>query len=235
MKNSVKKIIAFGAHPDDIEFGCGGLLIKEINSGSQVKIVIGSLGEAGTNGTPEGRKKEAISAAKLIGAEIEFINLGGDCHIENKPQNVIKIAEIIRKYQPNIVLAPSQTENQHPDHKMVSDMVRSACRMARYGGLKEIKKYLTHSIGALYYYPSSAEADKKPDIIIDVSDEYDMWGEAMALHKSQMKTRSYLNLVSSRARATGAGVGVEYAIGLWANDPIRVEKISDINVSSRNY
>jgi len=76
-----KKILAFGAHPDDVEFGCGGLLIKEIQNGNQVKIVVCSLGEAGTNGTPASRKKEATDSAKWIGAEIECINLGGDCHI----------------------------------------------------------------------------------------------------------------------------------------------------------
>ncbi|MDD4989492.1 MAG: PIG-L family deacetylase, partial [Candidatus Pacebacteria bacterium] len=68
----MKKILVFGAHPDDVEFGCGGLLIKEIENGSKVKIVVCSLGEAGTNGTPEGRKNEAEEAAKFIGAEIEF-------------------------------------------------------------------------------------------------------------------------------------------------------------------
>ncbi len=231
----MKKIIAFGAHPDDVEFGVGGLLIKEIKNGNKVKIVIGSLGEAGSNGTPASRKKEAQDAAKFIGAEIEFINLGGDCHIENNPKSVIKVAEIIRKYQPNIVLAPSLAENQHPDHKNVAEMVRSACRYARYGGLKEIIKTKTRNIDALFYYPSSAEIDKKPDVIIDVSLEYDAWAQAMSMHKSQMKTRGYINLVTSKARAMGASVGVEYATVLWVNDPIRLEGFSDLKVSSRNY
>ncbi len=235
MQNLAKKILAFGAHPDDVEFGCGGLLIKEIKQGTQVKIVIGSLGEAGTNGTPEGRKKEAQAAAKFIGAEIEFINLGGDCHIENTPKNIIKLAEMIRKYQPNIVLAPSLAENQHPDHHTLAVMARSASRYARYGGLKEIKKYKVHNIDALYYYPSSAELDNKPDIIVDVSEEYEEWVQAMSLHKSQMKTKGYLNLVSSKAKYIGSSIGVEYALGLWVNDPIQLSSISSIDKSSRNY
>lgn len=227
--------MAFGAHPDDVEFGAGGLLIKEIAAGSSVKIVIGSLGESGTNGTPAGRKKEATAAARHVGAEVEFVNLGGDCRIENNPKNIIKIAGLIRTYKPSIVLATSLSDNQHPDHRNMAMIVRAACRYARYGGLTEIKKLPSHSVGALYYFPSSAEWDRKPDIIIDVSREHKKWVEAMSMHKSQMKTKSYLNLIESRARAMGASVGAEYAIGLWANDPVRLGRLSDIGESSRNY
>jgi bacillithiol biosynthesis deacetylase BshB1 len=230
----MKKILIFGAHPDDVEFGCGGLVIKEINAGNSVKMVICSLGEAGTNGTPEGRKKEAENSAKLVGADIEFVDLGGDCHMENKPENILKIAEMIRKEKPNIVLAQSLSENQHPDHFVLSKMVRSACRYARYGGLKEIKNYKTHAVDSLYFYPSSVEIDEKPDILIDVSLEYKTWVKAMQMHKSQMKTKGYLNLVSSKARFFGASIGVEYAVGLWVSDPVRVDSLSDLG-SSRNY
>ena len=232
--NNNKKILAFGAHPDDVEFGCGGLLIKEIALGTKVKIVICSLGEAGTNGTPAGRKAEAIAAAKFIGAEIEFLNLGGDCHIEHIPKNTFKVAEVIRAFKPNIVLATSQAINQHPDHLALSNTVRDACRMARYGGLKKVGKDPVHSIDGLYYYPSSAELDKKPDIIIDISKEYTKWVDAMSMHKSQMKTRAYINMIESRARAIGASVGVPYATVLWVNDPVRVQSVFDL-ASSRNY
>ncbi len=230
-----KKILVFGAHPDDAEFGCGGLLIKEIKAGNEVKIVVCSLGEAGTNGTPESRKKEATNGAHAMGAEIEFIDLGGDCHIQNTPQNTIKLAEIIRTYQPNIVLAQSLSPNQHPAHFTVSGMVRAATRMARYGGLKEIKKHKVHAIDALYYYPSSAELDKSPDIIIDVSSEYEAWVKSMHMHESQMKTMGYINLVGSKAKALGASIGVEYAIPLWVNDPVVLANLSLLDNSSRKY
>jgi bacillithiol biosynthesis deacetylase BshB1 len=231
----MKKIIAFGAHPDDVEFGVGGLIIKEIEHGSEIKIFVASLGEAGTNGSPEERKNEAESAASHVGAKIEFLELGGDCHIENIPANAIKIAEIIRKEKPHIVLAPSLTSNQHPDHKAMADLVRTACRLARYGGLKEIKDLAVHAVDALYFYPSSAEFDVKPDILVDVSAQYEKWVEAMSLHKSQMKTRSYLNLISSKAKYFGASVGVEYAIGIWINDPVQLDHLSDVSLSSRKY
>ena len=183
---------AIGAHPDDVEFGVGGLLIKEAGTGSQIKIVVCSLGEAGSNGTPEGRKQEATEAAKFYNAEIEFLNFGGDCHITNKPENGIELAGIIREFKPNVVLAPSLTENQHPDHLTVAKIARDAARYARYGGLQELNSLPVHKIGALYFYPSSAEWDKRPDIIIDVTEQHDKWEQAMKAHTSQMKTRGYL-------------------------------------------
>lgn len=80
------KLLAFGAHPDDLEFGIGGLMIKEIEKGNNVKYIVCSLGEAGSAGTPEGRKQESIEAAKISGAEIEFLDFGGDCHIQYNPK-----------------------------------------------------------------------------------------------------------------------------------------------------
>jgi len=229
------KILAIGAHPDDIEFGVGGLMIKESEKGSQIKYVICSLGEAGSNGTPEERKKEAEESAKMVGAEIEFLDFGGDCHIADTPENAIKIAEILRKFKPDVVLAPELQRNQHPDHYAVSKITHSACRLARYGGLKELKALPVHKISALYFYPSRAEWPTKPDIFIDVSDTKDKWEKTMSAHKSQMKTKSYHDLVFSKFIAMGASIGVKLAIGLWTNDPIRIDQLSDLNLSSRNY
>ncbi len=230
------KILAIGAHPDDVEFGLGGLIIKEANKGSEIKFVICSLGEAGSSGTPEERKQEAIEAAKISGvADVEFLNMGGDCHIENTAENRIQIAKIIREFKPDAVLAPELEINQHPDHYIVAQIAHAACRLARYGGLAELKALDVHKVGALYFYPSRAEWGEKPDIIIDVSENYETWIKAMQAHKSQMKTKSYVNLVTTKAAAWGASIGVEHAIGLWTNDPIRIDNISDLNLSSRNY
>jgi LmbE family N-acetylglucosaminyl deacetylase len=229
------KILAIGAHPDDIEFGCAPLLIKEAQKGNTVKIVVCSLGEAGTSGTPASRKKESLAAAKLMHARIEFIVLGGDAHFEYKPQNSIKLAKIIRQTKADIVLAPSMKEEQHPDHRILAQLVRDACRLARYGGLKELKKLPQHKISALYYYQSSADFYKKPDIVIDVSDVEKEWVKVIKVHKSQTSTVNYPELVLTKARALGASIGVKYALGLWANDPIRLDFLSDITESSRNY
>ena len=230
----MKKILVFGAHPDDVEFGTGGLIIKEIELGAKVKIVVCSMGEAGTNGTPEVRKMESEKAAELMGAEIEFIDLGGDSHIENTSINAFKLANIIREYKPNIVLTTSLTENQHPDHRALAEMTRSAIRFARYGGLEELKNLPIHTVESLYYYPSSGILDTKPDLIIDISEQYDKWTKAMSVHESQMKTKDYINLIENRARYFGATIGVSCAAILWVNDPVKVDSITLLG-SSRNY
>ena len=90
--NSMTKILAIGAHPDDVEFGCAPLLIKEVEKGNEVKILCLSLGEAGSSGTPEGRKQEAIDAAKIIGAEIEFLD-PIICHSEQERRQIAETAQ----------------------------------------------------------------------------------------------------------------------------------------------
>src|ERR1043165_8318282 len=109
-------LLAFGAHPDDVEFGAGAIVAKEARAGRACHVVVCSRGEAASNGTPEGREAEARGAAKLMGATIEFIDLGGDAHVEIRLEHTLKIASVLRRVKPTIVLAPTLVENQHPDH-----------------------------------------------------------------------------------------------------------------------
>ena len=211
-------ILAIGAHPDDIEFGCAHVLIQEARKGNRVKLLVLSKGEAASNGTPESREAEARAAAKLIGAEIEFLDFGGDCHMEYKPKHAFEIAAEIRRFRPEIVLAPYTHENQHPDHAVAGKVTRDACRFARYGGLEELKGfhptgYDPHAVTALYYYGITKEFGT-PDVVVDIGDVVQDWEAAMKCHESQMKTRSYVDLRLSGARNLGLSIGVEYAAGL---------------------
>ena len=229
------KILAVGAHPDDVEFGCAPLLIQEVQKGNQVRILVLSKGEAASSGTPEERAEEARAAAQVIGAEIEFLEMGGDCHIRHTPENSLAIARELRQFQPGIVLAPTLEENQHPDHSAAARMVRDASRLARYGGLEDLRPLPPHQILNLYFYSITQVFTPEPDLIIDVSAVDAQWDRAMACHKSQMKTKAYPELVHARARALGAAIGVASAVGLWASDPVRVGALSDLTLSSRNY
>jgi len=107
-------ILAVGPHPDDIEFGCAPILIEEVRRGNRVKNLVLSRGEAGSAGTPESREKESRDAATRMGAEIEFLEFAGDCRLEYTPANAFRIAREIRTFQPDIVLAPHFSDNQHP-------------------------------------------------------------------------------------------------------------------------
>ena len=108
-------LLAFGAHPDDIEFGCGGVIARETRAGRKVHFVVCSCGEAGSHGKPKQRAAEANKAAALLGATIEFLKLDGDAHLEIRAAHAIKLAKIIRRVRPGFVLAPSVVENLHPD------------------------------------------------------------------------------------------------------------------------
>jgi LmbE family N-acetylglucosaminyl deacetylase len=229
------KILAVGPHPDDIEFGCAPVLIQETAQGHPVRIVVTSLGEAASFGTPEERAAEARQAADIIGAEIEFMDFGGDCHVEPNTHNSIAMARHIRVFQPQIILAPTPHQNQHPDHTAVSKIVQRAARLARYAGLPELRDLPPHRIDNLYYYAITTMFDDAPDILIDVTGVHALWEEAIRCHKTQIENRAYLDLVNARARSLGASIGAGYAVGLWCNDPIRLNALSDLKLSSRNF
>jgi LmbE family N-acetylglucosaminyl deacetylase len=216
-------LLAFGAHPDDIEFSAGGIIAQETRAGRRVHFVVCSRGEAGTNGTPTQRTAEAKKAAKLLGATIEFITLDGDAHLGLKAAHAFKLAGIIRRVKPGLVLAPTVAPNQHPDHWRLGTLVRDATRLARYGGLKELRRLRPHTVGQLFFYALSPGAEPAgiTPVLIDISAPgiVAAWRAAMAAHVSQMKTRNYAELQLARARVHGLNAGLEYAQPLWPNDP----------------
>jgi bacillithiol biosynthesis deacetylase BshB1 len=229
------KILAVGAHPDDVEFGCAPILIQEVRKGHEARIVVTSKGEAASAGDPEERAQEARDAARVIGAAIQFLELGGDCHIENNTANAMTLAREIRRFRPDVILAPHLGENQHPDHAAVGKIVRDASRLGRFGGLRDLEDLPPHPITSLYFYTITQVFVDPPQLVVDVSPVREAWQAAIQCHRSQMKTRNYLDLVMSRARTLGAAIGGEYAVGLWLNDPIRVGSLADLPLSSRYF
>ena len=224
-----------GAHPDDIEFGCAPLLIQEIQAGAEVKLLALSRGEAGPAGTAEEREAEALAAAKLMGAEIDFVDFRGDCRLEITPANAMRLAAEIRRWRPEVVLAPTPASNQHPDHSAAGVLMRDACRLARYDGLVELKALPAHAIGQLYFYDITQHGVRPPDLVVDVTAVVPTWEAVMRCHASQTSRRGYVDLQLAAAHLLGLSVGVEYACGVYANDPIRVERLSDLRLSSRNF
>jgi N-acetylglucosamine malate deacetylase 1 len=229
------KILAVGAHPDDVEFGCAPILIQEVRNGHEARILVTSKGEAASAGTPDERAQEARDAARIIGTAIQFLEMGGDCHIEHNTLNTMTLAREIRRFKPDVVLAPHLGENQHPDHSAVGRIVRDAARLARYGGLQDLEDLPPHPITSLYHYVITQVFVAPPELVMDVTAAREAWEAAIQCHKSQMRTRNYLDLVMSRARTLGAAIGVEYAAGLWLNDPIRVGSLGDLPLSSRYF
>jgi LmbE family N-acetylglucosaminyl deacetylase len=231
--------LAFGAHPDDIEFGCGGVIAKETRAGRAVHFVICSRGEAASNGTPAQRVAEAKKAAALLGASLEFIELDGDAHLEVKPAHAIKLARILRRQRPGIVLASSLVANQHPDHSRLGQLVRDACRLARYGGLKELRGLASHVVSQLFYYAVTTEAEPADlgRVLVDVSDREILaaWTASMEAHVTQGRTRNYVELQLTRARLNGLRAGVGHAIALFPNDALILDSLDQLNRGARRF
>ncbi len=234
-----RPLLAFGAHPDDIEFGCGGVIACETRAGRPAHFVICSRGEAASNGTPNQRTREARNAARRLGAEVEFLDLGGDAHIDLKAAHAIRLAAIIRRRRPAIVLAPSVVENQHPDHARLGRMVRDASRLARYGGVRELRRLAPHAIDLLLFYAVTPEAEPSDlaRVLIDVSDPdvIAAWTASMEAHRSQLKTRNYVELQLTRARLNGLRSGLGHALPVFPADSLVFESIAALTKSARRF
>lgn len=236
--NADATILAFGAHPDDIEFGCGAVIFAETRKGRRAHFVVTSRGESASNGTPDQREAESRKAAQILGADIEFMLLDVDSHLDITLQHTIRLAEVIRRLQPSVVLAPTCMENQHPDHAKLGKMVRDAARLARYGGMKELADQPNWAIEQLLFYavtPNAVPPD--PPILIDVSadDVVCAWTAAMNAHLSQAATRNYVDMQLTRARYFGAQAGVSHAIALYPNDPLLFDSLSTIGKAARRF
>ena len=230
-------LLAFGAHPDDIEFGCGAVIARETQSGRPVHFVICSRGESGTNGTPAERTAEAQKAASLLGATCEFIDLGGDAHLAHTVAHTLTLAAIIRSHRPQIILAPTVVENQHPDHVVIGRLARDAARLARYGGVSELRDTPAHAIASLLFYaitPDAEPADRS-SILIDISDVIPTWTSAMEAHATQLRTRNYVELQLARARVNGLRCGVAHATALFPNDPLVFDSLTPLSRSTRQF
>ncbi|HYV19875.1 MAG TPA: PIG-L family deacetylase [Verrucomicrobiae bacterium] len=234
------RILAVGPHPDDVEFGCGAILIGEAKRGHAVTVLNLSRGESATSGTPEVRAREAAAAAERMGVALEWLPLDGDARLQESVENAFALARAIRRLRPQLLLAPLPVENQHPDHFKAGRMVRDAARLARYGGLTGLGDAEPHSIDALYFYDITGTGEGPRDpalarLVVDVSDAFATWTEAMRCHVSQMKTRDYLEMLTARSRLLGTQVGVEHALAVWANDPVRLAGLSDLRGSGRRF
>jgi LmbE family N-acetylglucosaminyl deacetylase len=232
-------LVAFGAHPDDVEFACGAVIAAEIRAGRTAHLVVCSRGEATTHGTATQRVAEAEKSAAILGAMIEFINLDGDAHLELRIAHAIKLAEVLRRLRPGIVLAPSLVENQHPDHAKLGKLVRDAARLARYGGMEELRSSPPHSIDQLFFYAGTPEAEPTniSPILIDVSapEIMSVWTKAMEAHVSQTSNREYVELQLTRARLRGLSAGIGHAIALFPNDPPVFNSLSNLTRSARRF
>ncbi|HSH39293.1 MAG TPA: PIG-L family deacetylase, partial [Chthoniobacterales bacterium] len=184
------------------------------------------------------REAEARAAAQLLGAQIEFLDLGGDCRIDASSTNALKIARQIRATMPNVLLAPVSSPNQHPDHAAVGAMCRDAARLARYGGITELRELKRHAVEQCFGYavtPGAEPPSGRVKIRVDISTHFARWIELMECHRTQLRTRRYIDLQTARARLLGVEAGVEHAQALFPTDDFLVRSLTQVPQSVRLF
>jgi bacillithiol biosynthesis deacetylase BshB1 len=228
-------VLAFGAHPDDVEWGVGGTILKLKETGNSFGIVDLTRGEMGSRGTSEERDQEAVAAAYWMGARFRE-NLGlPDCGIVNSVENRKLIASAIRKWRPKLVLAPYWTD-RHPDHAATGDLVRNA---AVYCALsKSSDPNPPHKPSAYLYY--LLHHFTHPGTVVDISDVNERKLELLRIHASQFaKTaegfgvlplgmNDYLFGLESRDRFFGSLIGVHHGEAFVSEVPLKLASIMDL-------
>lgn len=221
-------IVAFGAHPDDVEIGAGGLLAKEAALGYKIGIVDLTRGEMGTRGTPDIRAVEAEKAAGILGAAWRLNLEMPDSGVIPEPENVMKAARIMRACRPAIVIAP-YWDDRHPDHAKASQLITEAHFKA---GLKKLEPELAayRPKIILYYFLNRMD---NYSFIVDVSKYYDKKQEAIRAHYSQfgdtglkplavLGVKAPLQFIESRDRFQGAQIGTAYGEAFLVRTPVPV-------------
>lgn len=164
-------VLAIGAHPDDVELGCGATLAKLIASGRRVGILHLTRGEAGTRGTPEQRRREAERAAEILGAvDLSILDCGDGALRAGPAEEDALIAEI-RRLRPELVFAPTPAD-RHPDHGRAHRLTIDCCF---YAGLARRGAGTPHRPGAIFTYMQHDLFE--PLFVVDVTAT---WAKKMA-------------------------------------------------------
>lgn len=231
-------LLAFGAHPDDVELGCSGTLLLHIALGKKIGIIDLTQGELGTRGNAELRLTEASISASIIGAEVrENLNFNDGFFLNDRPHQ-IEVIKKIRKYKPEIVLA-NAISDRHPDHGKGSELVSDACFLA---GLTKIETADENGLKqeawrpkAVYHYIQYY--DLKPDFLVDISSFIEKKVVAIKAFSSQfydpnskepatlISQPEFLDQVYHRAENLGRIIGVKYAEGFTAERYVGVKDL----------
>jgi len=223
-------ILAFAAHPDDAELGCGGSLIIAADQGLKVSIADLSAAEMSSRGDVGTRGHETDEASKRMGlSERHNLDLP-DTQIGSDPSHRLSIIQHIRKTKPRIVLAP-YWEDKHPDHAAAGRLVREACFLA---GVQKVGEGPPHRPSQICYYMISTPFE--PSFVVDISSVWDRKVAAVAAYESQFdSTREgpatpisqpgFMQLIESRTIWFGKMVGASYGEPFFMPGPVPMREL----------
>lgn len=233
-------ILAFGAHPDDVELGCGGTIAKEISRGKKVGIVDLTRGELGTRGTAEIRDKESAAAAKILGVEVRENLRFRDGFFVNDEAHQLEIIKMVRKYRPEIVLC-NAIDDRHIDHGKGSKLVSDACFLS---GLRRIETELEGKNQeawrpkVIYHYIQWKNIE--PDFVVDITGFTEKKLDAIMAYSSQfyaedskepltpIATKNFQDSLIYRSQDLGRLVGTEFGEGFTAERYLAVNSLGDL-------
>ena len=228
-------ILVFGAHPDDVELGCGGTILKHVKQGYKVGIIDLTRGELGTRGTEETRSDETENSTKILGVSLRD-NMGfKDGFFQNDESHKMELIKKIRQYKPDIVIANAPSD-RHPDHGRSSDLTIDSCFLS---GLEKIEtgqdvwrpKHIYHYIQFNTILP---------DFVVDITDEMEQKIESILCYKTQfynpeseetetiISSKDFLESVKYRAKDLGRQSDCKYAEGFITNQTLKVNSLKDL-------
>ncbi len=231
-------VLAFGAHPDDVELSCSGTLYKLKKAGKKIGIVDLTRGELGTRGSAEIRAAEAKAASEILELDArENLDLG-DGWLSTDKQSKLRVIEMLRKYRPEIVLA-NAVNDRHIDHPAGAELIKQASFLS---GLKNIETVLEgeqqahwrpkHIFNYIQYYHT------RPDIVIDITAEYEVKMKSILAYSSQfynpadkgpqtpISSKQFLSSLEARAREFGGIIQKEYAEGFTSEVPLTYDLLN---------
>lgn len=223
MDSTKYDVVAFGAHPDDLEHAMGGTLIKMKRDGMRVLLVHATRGEGGTHGSAELRMKEARAAAEKLGMDVHFLDFE-DMNIRDTQDSRKAVAEVIRRARPHIVFAPYYDyPHMHPDHEELGRIVRGVARLVR------IRNFMPavepHYVKHFFYYILPPHV--KPTIIVDVSEDMEEWRKVAECYSSQLDgLNGYFELLLSVRRYHGMLIGKPYAEAFYSDRPVDLTPVN---------
>lgn len=233
-------ILAFGAHPDDVELGCGATIAKEVANGKKVGIIDLTQGELGTRGTALTRKQEATEAARILGVQVRENLKLSDGFFKNDKEHQLRVIEMIRKYRPEIVLC-NAVQDRHIDHSKGSSLVSDACFLS---GLIKVETTLdgipqdAYRPKVVYHYIQWKNIE--PDFVVDVTGYMDKKVDAVLAYKTQffdenskepatpITSKNFLDSVTYRAQDLGRLINRDFAEGFTVERYLAVNRLEDL-------
>jgi bacillithiol biosynthesis deacetylase BshB1 len=218
-------VLAFGAHPDDVELSCSGTLMVEISNGKKVGIIDLTEGELGTRGTIQTRYKEAEASSKILGIHVRENLKMSDGFFKNDKEHQLQIIQILRKYQPEIVLS-NAPEDRHPDHGRGAALLEESCFLS---GLRKIETFYNNvpqvQWRPKYVFQYIQDRFLQPNFVVDISSVHDKKIESIKAFSTQfhnpdldapqtyISSPNFLDGVIYRSKMMGKMIGVAYAEG----------------------